>query len=136
LKELPPERCRVVSRAREIILQNLPDGYVEHMNWGMISHEIPVEVFSKTHNARPLNHIGLAAQNRCYVLYLMGAYQNPAQKARLCKAHAPYGTKLDLGKSRLRLGDLRDLPLDAIAELVASTAAEAFIARCHSMRDK
>ncbi len=39
LAELPPERRAVLARVRAVILEHLPDGFVEAMNWGMISYE-------------------------------------------------------------------------------------------------
>ncbi len=33
LAELPPERAEVVEHVRELVLDNLPDGVVETMNW-------------------------------------------------------------------------------------------------------
>jgi uncharacterized protein YdhG (YjbR/CyaY superfamily) len=135
LKDLPPERRRVLSRVREVILQNLPDGYVERMNWGMISYEIPLETFPDTHNGQPLNYIALAAQKNHYSLYIMGANQDPAQEARLRQAYAQSGMKLDMGKSCVRFRKLENLPLDVLGELVAGITPKAYIARYLALKD-
>ncbi len=37
----------------ELALENLPEGYVEVMNWGMISYEIPLERYPDTYNGQP-----------------------------------------------------------------------------------
>src|SRR3954462_5762058 len=39
LKELPPERRKVVAAERKGIKSKLPAGYEEAMNWGMISYQ-------------------------------------------------------------------------------------------------
>jgi hypothetical protein len=51
LAELPPERrALVVSRLRDLVNANLPDGYVERMSWGMIGWEVPLERYPDTYN--------------------------------------------------------------------------------------
>ena len=37
IASLPDERRQAISSIRDTILSNLPDGYEEKMNWGMIS---------------------------------------------------------------------------------------------------
>jgi hypothetical protein len=41
LEELPEDRRAVVSAVRDVVRRNLPAGYQETMNWGMISYEVP-----------------------------------------------------------------------------------------------
>ncbi len=55
LRELPDERRAAIEAVREVVLDNLPDGYVEAMNWGMISYEVPLERSGKTYNGKPLD---------------------------------------------------------------------------------
>ena len=40
LAELPPDRAAVISDVRELVLDNLPDGIEESMNFGMIADAI------------------------------------------------------------------------------------------------
>ncbi len=61
LQSLPGDRRGPISEVRDVILKNLPRGYVETMNWGMISYEIPLERFPDTYNKQPLNLAGLAS---------------------------------------------------------------------------
>lgn len=136
LEELDPDRRRVVSTVRQLILDHLPEGYQESMNWGMISYEIPLEVYPDTYNGRPLSYVALAAQKRHYAVYLMGVYQNPEQEAQLREAFEQAGKKLDMGKSCLRFRKLEDVPLDVLGEVVASTPPEQFIAQYEQARKK
>ena len=128
LQELPPERREVISAVREVVLQNLPNGYVEGMNWGMISYEIPLETYPNTYNGKPLSYIALAAQKRHYALYLSGVYQNPDQQALLEKGFELKGKRLDMGKSCVRFRKLDDLPLDVVGQVVAATSTAELIA--------
>jgi hypothetical protein len=42
LAELPEDRRAAIAEVRDVVLRNLPQGYVEGMNWGLISYEIPL----------------------------------------------------------------------------------------------
>jgi uncharacterized protein YdhG (YjbR/CyaY superfamily) len=127
LKELPPERRKVVSTLRRLIRANLPRGYQERMSWGVISYEVPLKRFPDTYNGHPLTYVALAAQKNAYSLYLMAVYQDPNKAAALKQAFAKAGKKLDMGKSCVRFGSLDDLPLDAIADVVAATPVDDYL---------
>ncbi len=128
LAELPPERREVVAAVRELVLKNLPRGYREAMNWGMISYEIPLETYPHTYNKQPLSYAALAAQKNYYALYLMAVYDGSGQDARLREAFRQAGKKIDLGKSCLRFRRYEDVPWDAVAEVIRSTGPQEMIA--------
>ncbi len=134
LAELPEERRAVVAEVRRLILEHLPDGYQERMNWGMITYEIPLARYPKTYNGQPLGYIALAAQKQYYSLYLMGVYGDSEQEKALKRAYAEAGKRLDIGKSCLRFRKLEDLLVEPIAEIVASTPPEAMIAQYEASR--
>ena len=127
LAELPPERRSIVASVRDLVRRNLPEGYQETMNWGMISYEIPLERYPNTHNKQPLSYAALAAQKNFYTLYLNAAYQDANGKKRLEREFTKAGKKLDIGKSCLHFKQLEDLPLDVIAKVIGSTPPEKFI---------
>ena len=134
LDELPEDRRNVVSQVREVVLQNLPEGYQESLNWGMITYEIPLARYPKTYNKQPLAYVALAAQKNHYALYLMCVYQNSEQEAQLRADFQKAGKKFDMGKSCLRFRKLEDLPMDVIARLVASTTPDEFIQQYEQSR--
>ena len=134
LDELPADRRAVVAAVREVILRNLPKGYREAMNWGVINYEVPLERFPDTYNGQPLCYVALAAQKNHYALYLMCVYGNAKQKAWLTKEFEKAGKKLDMGKSCVRFRKLEDLPLDAIGKVVAGTTPEQYIAYYEASR--
>ena len=136
LDALPEERREVVSQVREVILRNLPRGYSESMNWGMISYEVPLEKYPDTYNGQPLGYAALAAQKNYVVLYLMCAYQGSEQKAELKEGFDEAGKKLDMGRSCIRFKKLEDLPLDVIGRVVAGTPPEKFIEQYEKGRHK
>jgi hypothetical protein len=128
LDELPEGQREVVSRVRDLILANLPEGYQESMNWGMITYEIPLERYPKTYNKQPLGYIALAAQKNHYALYLMGCYADSEQEVQLRQGFEQAGKKFDMGKSCLRFKKLEDLPFDVLAPVIASLTPDEFIA--------
>ena len=136
IAELPAERARVVSAVRKVVLKNLPKGYRESMEFGMISYGIPLERFPDTYNGRPLGYAAIAAQKNHYAVYLMGVYGDPAGERALRDAFAAAGKKLDMGKSCVRFKSLDDIPLDAIGDAVAAMPAERFIALYEASRRK
>lgn len=127
LASLPEERREIISAVRNLILQNLPEGYQETINWGMLSYEIPLETYPDTNNKNPLSNVGLAAQKNYNSLYLMAIYQNPADYQELMDAFAEMGIKPDMGKSCVRFTKLDQLPLDTIARLIAKTSVADYI---------
>lgn len=136
LKSLPPERRRVISKVRQVVLENLPKGYRESMAYGYITYGVPLSKYSKTYNGQPLCYAGLAAQKNHYALHLMGAYVDPEKGRRLEAEFQKRGKKLDMGKSCLRFKTLDDLPLDVIGDMIASTPPEQMIAYVERSRAK
>jgi hypothetical protein len=128
LAELPPERAGFVSRLRDLVNGNLPGGYVERMSWGMISWEVPLDLYPETYNGQPLVYAGLAAQKNHTALYLNCVYASAARTERLRAAWAATGRKLDMGKSCLRFKRPEDVAEDVLADTIRSIPLEMFIA--------
>ena len=127
LLELPPDRREGIQAVRQVFLDNLPPGYVETMNWGMITYEIPLDRYPKTYNSQPLMYAALASQKRHMAVYLMCVYSHPESRTRFVERFKASGKKLDMGKSCVRFRKVEDLPLDLIAETVAGTSVEDYI---------
>ena len=136
LDELPEDRWAVVSAVRDVVLRNLPKGYREAMNYGMISYEIPLERYPDTYNGQPLGYVSLAAQKNHYALYLTCVYGSPELEAWLKEEFKKAGKKLGMGKSCLRFRKLEDLPLDVIGWVVAKVTPEKYIARYEAIKRK
>lgn len=128
LQELTPERRDVINAMRTVINENLPAGYVETINWGMISYEVPLERFSETYNGQPLAYLMLAPQKRHNSLYMLGVYGDSQQEQRLKQAYKEADKKIDMGKSCVRFKSLDDLPIEMIAELIRETEVDDMIA--------
>ena len=136
LEELPPDRREVVKAMRKLVLDNLPEGYVESMSFGMIGYEIPLERYPDTYNGRPLAYVSIAAQKSHYAFYLMGVYADSKEEKALRAAFEKAGKKLDLGKSCLRFKKLEDVVLPAVGRVVAGTTPVQYIALYEKSRKK
>ena len=78
LAELPPDRRAAISAVRKVILENLPEGYEEGMEYGMIGYFIPLKRYPVTYNGQPLGIAALASQKNYMSVYLMNVYGKEA----------------------------------------------------------
>ena len=94
LAELPEDRRHILQAVREVILRNLPAGYEEGMQYGMIGYFVPHAVYPAGYHCdpkQPLPFAGLASQKNHVSLYLMCIYGDQAQRAWFEKAWAAAG---------------------------------------------
>ena len=117
LTELAPDRREQIGVVRNVVLDNLPEGYAESMNWGMISWEIPLDRYPKTYNKQPLMYAALASQKNYMSLYLMCVYVHDGTQTEFERSFKASGKKLNMGKSCVRFKTTDDLPMDLIAIL-------------------
>jgi hypothetical protein len=137
LGDLTEERRAVLESVRQVILQNLPKGYEEVMNWGMITYQVPLETYADTYNKKPLMYAALAAQKNHMAVYLTAIYMNEKASREFEEAYLATGKRYDVGKSCVRFKGLADLPLELIGESIASLQVSEFVERVkevHSFR--
>ena len=127
LNELPNDRKKAISIVRQTILENLPYGYDEVINWGMITYEVPLETYPNTYNGKPLMYAALASQKNHMAVYLMGCYMVPEIRNEFEKAYNKSGKRFDAGKSCIRFKKIDDLPLDLLGKTIASMDVNEFI---------
>ena len=127
LAELPEERRQALSTVREVILTNLPEGYEEVMNWGMITYQVPLSFYPNTYNKKPLMYAALASQKNHMAVYLTSIYMNEKDRTEFEAEYRSTGKRLDTGKSCVRFRNLEDVPLSLIGKAIASKAVKDFI---------
>ena len=128
LAELPDDRRDAITAVRNVVLANLPAGYIEEMNWGMISYEVPLAASGKTYNGKPLMYVALGNQKNHMALYLCGLYCKPEVKKAFETAWATSGKKLDMGAACVRFKKLDDLHLPAVEAAIGALTMADFIA--------
>ena len=136
LNALPVEKQAAMRAVRALILQNLPAGFEEVMNWGMIAYQVPLAVFPQTYNSQPLLYAALASQKNYMSLYLNCIYMDKRRAEKFENDFQAAGKKLDAGKSCVRFRRLEDLPLEVIASVIASTPPDEFIQMYRNARGK
>ena len=134
LKEVPEERKIPMNKLRQTILNNLPQGFIEEMSYGMIGYIVPHSVYSKGYHCNPklpLPFINLASQKNFIALYHMGIYANP-QLLDWFVAEFPKHSnqKLDMGKSCIRFKKMDQIPFDLIGELMQKITVNDWI-KCY-----
>jgi len=127
LAELPADRRAAIEAVRKVILKNLPKGYEEAMNWGMITYQVPLKTYPDTYNKQPLAYAALASQKNNMAVYLMGIYGDTAARRKFEAAYRKSGKRMDAGKSCVRFRKLEDLPLELVGESIAAMDVTTFI---------
>lgn len=136
LDGLSPDRREAISTVQKVILKNLPKGYEEVMQFGMIGYVIPLEKYPNTYNGQPLGIAALASQKNTMSLYLMNVYGDEATRKWFVGEYKKSGKRLDMGKSCIRFKKLDDLPLDLIGKAISRTPVDLFISIYEKTRKK
>ena len=136
LASLSPDRREAVSAVRNVILDHLPAGYEECVQFGMLRYVVPLATYPVTYNKQPLAYAALASQKNYVSLYLIDVYADSEGEAWFRERYAASGRKLNMGKSCVRFKKLDDLPLDLVGEAIARTPVDAYIERYEASRQK
>lgn len=134
IEQLPAERREAIRTVADVVRRNLPDGYQEGMQYGMIGWYVPLDRLPDTYNGQPLGYVALASQKNYISLYLNNVYGDAGTERWFRDAYAATGRRLDMGRSCVRFRRVEDLPLDVIGQAVARTPVDAFIRRYRAAR--
>jgi len=134
LAELPESRRDAICVVRSVLVDNLPSGVDETMNWGMIAYEIPLSRYPNTYNGEPLLYAALASQKNHMAVYLHSIYADPETRTLFEESYRASGRRMDVGASCVRFRKLEDLPLDVIGNAVAAVDVDGYIARYEEAR--
>ena len=132
LASLPEERRALVSALREAINAELPEGYAEGIQYGMIGWFVPHARFPAGYHCdpkHPLPFAGLASQKSGVSLHLTFLYGNEPETEAFVAAWKATGRKLDMGKACVRVKRLQDVPLEVLGATVAKVPVDAYVAR-------
>jgi len=131
LAQLPEERRIAMDKLRNTFLENLPIGFEETINYGMIGYVVPHGIYPKGYHCDPklpLPFIGLGSQKSHIAIYHVGIYSNPELLAWFqTEYHKHSKTKLDMGKSCIRFKNMANIPYDLLAELAKKMTVEDWI---------
>ncbi|WP_027393319.1 MULTISPECIES: DUF1801 domain-containing protein [Aquimarina] len=131
IEAIPEERKEVMQNLRRVILDNLPEGFSEVMNYGLIGYVIPHETYPNGYHCDPklpLPFMNIASQKNFIAVYHMGIYADKELMDWFVGEYPKYvKTKLDMGKSCIRFKKIDQIPLQLIGELAAKMTPQEWI---------
>jgi hypothetical protein len=129
LAQLPDDRRDAIAKVRDVINANLPPGYEEKLQYGMIAWCVPESVLpaKDVYNKQPLALASLGSQKNHMAVYLMSVYGDENLRSWFETAYKQSGKKLDMGKSCVRFRSLDALPLEVIGEAVSKVPVEKYV---------
>ena len=131
LSQIPTEQKTPFEKLRKIIKKNLPKGFKEVMNYGMIGYVVPHSIYRDGYHCNPklpLPFMALAAQKNFIAFYHMGIYADPQLLKWFTDSYVNLvHNKLDMGKSCLRFKKNSVIPYELIGELVQKMTTEDWI---------
>lgn len=121
ISKIPEERQEAFRKLFDAINDNIPKGFMEASNYGMIGWVVPLETYPAGYHCAantPLPFINIASQKNFMALYHMGLYSRPELLDWFVTEYPKYSKKkLDMGKSCVRFKKIEDIPFELIAEL-------------------
>jgi hypothetical protein len=126
------DRKAAFKKLRAVIKKNLPKGFAEGINYGMIGYCVPHSKYPAGYHCDPkqaLPFMSIASQKNFIAVYHMGVYADPKLLKWFTEAHAKTSAKkLDMGKSCMRYKKPEDIPFDLIGELASKITPDQWIA--------
>ena len=131
LKDLPADRKQPITKLRETVLKNLPKGFKEVMNYGMLGFVVPHEIYPAGYHCdpkQPLPFASIASQKNFIAFYHMGLYGNPKLLKWFTEEYPKHSpVKLDIGKSCIRFKKPDHIPHKLIGELIRKVSVDDWI---------
>ncbi len=122
LSTLPDERGEIITALRKEIKKNLPKGFEETMQYGMISYVVPHKLYPAGYHANPkdaLPFISIASQKNHIAVYHMAVYEGVLHDWFLKEWKKYSNKKLDMGKSCIRFKKPDDIPVKLFGALAS-----------------
>lgn len=131
ISQLPDDRREAIEKLRQVVLDNIPDGFVEEMNYGTIGYVVPHSLYPNGYHCDtklPLPFINIANQKNHIAVYHMGMYSNPELLSWFTNEYPKHSKfKLDMGKSCIRFKKPERITFKLIEELVSKVTVDEWI---------
>ena len=131
IESLPEDRKEAILKIRSAIFQNLPKGFEEVMNYGMLGYVVPHSIYPNGYHCDPklpLPFLSIASQKNFISVYHMGIYSDKNLLDWFVSEYAKFSkTKLDIGKSCIRFKKIDQLPYELIGALSSKISAKDWI---------
>lgn len=140
LDSLPSGQKEPYQKLRQTILENMPEGLEERIQYGMIGFVVPHSLYPAGYHCNPkdpLPFLALAAQKGSINFYHMGIYARPDIlewfKGEFSKVSKH---KIDMGKSCIRFKYYDEIPHELVARLLAKLSVRDWIGLYEAGREK
>jgi uncharacterized protein YdhG (YjbR/CyaY superfamily) len=131
LEKIPQDRKKPMTKLRNTIVENIPEGFQETISYGMIGYVVPHSIYPKGYHCDtklPLPFINIASQKNYIALYHLGLYANQQLLIWFQEEYKKVSKyKLDMGKSCIRFKKIDNIPYELIGELVSKISVEQWI---------
>ena len=131
INQVPDDRKQALKKLRKVIKANLPKGFEEGIQYGMIGYFVPHSIYPDGYHCtpnEPLPFMSFASQKNSINLYHSGIYAKPelydwfvGEYPKYCKR------KLDMGKSCIRFKNIAEIPYDLIGQLSSKMGVDEWI---------
>jgi len=122
IDKVPEERKKAFIKLLASIRKNIPKGFQEAMNYGMIGFVVPHSLYPAGYHCNPkdpLPFIGLASQKHSINFYHLGLYQSQELMQWFVGEYQKVARhKIAMGKSCVRFKYVDEIPYGAIEKLV------------------
>lgn len=140
LSKISDEQRETVQKLREVVKDNLPKGFEETINYGMIGYIVPYSIYPKGYDCKPkqpLPFINIAAQKNHIALYHMGLYANPDLLNWFTSEFPKHSqNKLDMGKGCVRFKNNQEIPYELVGQLAQKVSVNDWIKTYENLRNK
>lgn len=131
IDSLPEDRKAAIEKLREVISTNLPSGFQECINYGMLGWVIPHSIYAPGYHCDPklpLPFLSIASQKNFIAVYHMGVYADAALYDWFVGEFPNHSKfKLDMGKSCIRFKKPEAIPYELIGQLVSKMTPQNWI---------
>jgi hypothetical protein len=140
LANLPEDRREAFNQLRQAIITNLPEGFEECINYGMIGYVVPHSIYPSGYHCDPklpLPFMNITSQKNFIAFYHMGIYGNADLMNWFVDEFPNYSkAKLDMGKSCVRFKKMNEIPFELIGNLVQKMTVIDWINQYESLYKK
>jgi hypothetical protein len=128
LASVPDDRKVAMQKLRDVIANNLPEGFSEVMIYGMLGWVVPHSTYPAGYHCDPklpLSFLSIASQKNFIALYHMGMYADRELHDWFVAEYPKHvKTKLDMGKSCIRFKNPSVIPFELIGQLATKISVE------------
>lgn len=130
-ERLPEDRIAPMKQLRNIILENIPSGFIETMSYGDVGYVVPHSLYPSGYHCdpkQPLPFIGIGSTKGFIRLSHMGMYADNELYQWFVQEYPKHSKlKLDIGKACIRFKKVDQIPLELIGQLAQKMTASQWI---------